>query len=101
LKKLLLARNVRKTIADSVINGVFNAPVPSSMPPSPSDTPRGQTPAEPAASADDIEAVYVSSSRAMFTDLSQVASARDLENEFANMLKFMDVRPTCHYNVTV
>jgi CLIP-associating protein 1/2 len=82
LKKLLLARNVRKTIADGIINRVLGGETVTEVLAGGEDVVEGGTGgrsglATPAV-GDEVEMVYV-------------ASGRDLESEFAKMLPSFEV----------
>jgi CLIP-associating protein 1/2 len=89
LKKLLLTKNVRKTIADGILTRVLGGSTGASTPaievPANGESVSGSHEARsgaatPAVPGDDVEVVYV-------------ASGRDLDGEFAKMLPFFEVCP--------
>ncbi|TXT04549.1 uncharacterized protein COLE_07368 [Cutaneotrichosporon oleaginosum] len=83
-KKLLLARNVRKSIADAILTRILggasvpSTPMPQQASAETSDTTRAPTPA-----SEDVEVVYV-------------AGARDLELEFKAMIPHFEGKETEH-----
>ncbi|WVO13086.1 hypothetical protein L204_100696 [Cryptococcus depauperatus] len=93
LKKLLIARSVRKTIADNIISRIFNAENSEGLTPAASNSDRlgagtasvnesRSGTATPALSqADDVEIVYI-------------ASAHDLEREFSALLPHFEGKET-------
>lgn len=91
-KKLLIAHNVRKSIADGilarVLGGVSAPPTPAvgrQVRPESAESARVPTPA-----SEDVDIVYVSSLHVRANIM--IASARDLDNEFKTMIPLFSVR---------
>lgn len=98
LKKLLAARNVRKTIADPIMHRIFSGPVqPASTTSDTAATTNGDGDGESGMGAatpvgDEIAVVHVcpNTSGGHEADI-QIASPKDLESEFAKMFPHFDV----------